>query len=337
MARMATIKDVAELAGVSKSTASYAFNKPHLVKAQTLDRILSAAKELDYQPNIFAQGLASGKAQMIGLLVPDIRYPYNATMAQSIEQTLRDQGYLVVVASTQGDADETIKLMGQLRRRGVGGFILVPSFFGIDSKLLQAIRAMQVGNIPVVVSGFESDDPEIDQVTNQPKKGTHLLISHLIGLGHTKIAMIGTRFSNKRFYGYIESLSSHNIQFRDEYVIETNITPDNVLRGVERLMSLPEPPTAIFGLNDVVALAVQDYCYTHQIEIPHQLSLVAFDYQAMVQRKTPGVTSVVVPVDEIGKLSAELMIERLQNPEKEVAHIELPAQMIVRESTAQAS
>ena len=331
---MATIKDVADLAGVSKSTASYAFNKPHLVKAQTLDRILAAAKELDYQPNVFAQGLASGKTQMIGLLVPDIRYPYNATMAQSIEQTLREQGYLVVVASTQGDSEETIKLMGQLRRRGVGGFILVPSFFGVEPKLLQAIRAMRVGNIPVVISGFESDDPEIDQVTNQPKKGTQLLINHLIGLGHTKIAMIGTRFSNKRFYGYIESLSSHNIQFRDAYVVETNITPDSVLNGIDRLMSLEEPPTAVFALNDVVALAVQDYCYTHQIKIPEELSLVSFDYQAMVQRKTPGVTSVVVPIDEIGKVSADLLLERLHNPEKEVSHMEIPTELVVRESTA---
>ena len=119
---MATIKDVADLAGVSKSTASYAFNKPHLVKQDTLNRILAAAKELDYQPNIFAQGLAGGKTQMIGLLVPDIRYPFNATISQSIEQYLRELGYLVVVASTHGDADETIKLMGQLSRRGVGGF-----------------------------------------------------------------------------------------------------------------------------------------------------------------------------------------------------------------------
>ncbi|MEM8858785.1 MAG: LacI family DNA-binding transcriptional regulator [Chloroflexota bacterium] len=331
---MATIKDVADLAGVSKSTASYAFNKPHLVKADTLNRILEAAKKLDYQPNVFAQGLAGGKTQMIGLLVPDIRYPFNATIAQSIEQTLRELGYLVVVSSTQGDADESIKLMGQLRRRGVSGFIIIPSFFGVNAKLLQAIRAMRVGNIPVIISGFGLDDSEIDQVANQPQKGTQMLVNHLVELGHTQIAYIGTRFSNKRLRGYIETLSKHQILFRDEYVIETDITPSNIREGIERLLSLKQPPTAVFALNDVVALEFQDYCYTHQIEIPQHISLVSFDYQAFVQRKTPGVTSIVSPLEEVGRLSAELMIDRLENPEKEVMHIELPNGLMVRESTA---
>ena len=332
---MATIKDVAELAGVSKSTASYAFNKPHLVKADTLNRILTAAKQLDYQPNVFAQGLAGGKTQMIGLLVPDIRYPFNATIAQSIEQTLRELGYIVVVASTQGDTEETIKLLGQLRRRGVGGFILVPSFFGVSLKLRQALRAMRSGNIPVVIGGFELDEQEIDQVTYQPKKATQILVNHLIELGHQRIAYIGPYFSNRRFFGYIESLSSHQIQFSDEYVVETEITPDGVKNGMDRLMSLPSPPTAVFALNDVVAFAIQDYCYVHQIDIPSELSLVSFDYQALVQRKTPGITSVVVPVDELGRMSADLLLKRLTRPDLEVTHLELAVELLVRESTGQ--
>lgn len=332
---MATIKDVAELAGVSKSTASYAFNKPHLVKADTLNRILAAAKMLDYQPNVFAQGLAGGKTQMIGLLLPDIRYPFNATIAQSIEQTLRELGYIVVIASTQGDTEETIKLLGQLRRRGVGGFILIPSFFGVSLKLLQAIRAMRSGNIPVVIGGYEIDDDEIDQVTYQPKKATQMLVNYLIELEHKQIAYIGPYLSNRRLFGYIEALSNHQISFREEYVIETEITPDGVRNGIDRLMSMDNPPTAVFALNDVVAFAIQDYCYVHQIEIPRQLSLVTFDYQALVQRKTPGITSIVVPVDELGRMSADLLLKRLNNPELEVAHLELPVELKVRESTIQ--
>ncbi|MFK7805164.1 MAG: LacI family DNA-binding transcriptional regulator [Anaerolineae bacterium] len=331
---MATIKDVADLAGVSKSTASYAFNKPHLVKAATLNRILTAAKKLDYQPNVFAQGLAGGKTQMIGLLVPDIRYPFNATLSQSVEQFLRELGYLVIVASTQGDSEEIIKLMGQLRRRGVGGFILVPSFYGVNSKLVQAIRAMRVGNIPVVIGGFEVDNEEIDQVTYQPKQATQLLVNHLIDLGHKKIAYIGPYSSNKRLFGYLESISQHQIPFKEEYVVETDITPDGINQGMNRLMTLDQPPTAIFALNNVVALSIQDYCYSHQISIPQELSIVTFDYQALVQRNTPGLTSAVVPVSEIGRMASELLLQRFNDPVGPISHLELVTELVIRESTS---
>lgn len=330
---MATIKDVADLAGVSKSTASYAFNKPHLVKAGTLNRILAAAKELDYKPNIFAQGLAGGKAQVIGMLVPDIRYPFNATLSQSVEQYLRELGYLIVLASTNGETDETIKMMRQLHQRGVSGFILVPSYFGVNSKLVQTIKTMQIGKIPTVIGGFELDDPEIDQVSFQPKAGTRMLIDHLIDLGHRKIAFIGPYYTSKRLSGYLESISQHQILFREEFVVETDVTPDGVRQGLERLMSLEEPPTAIFSLNDVVALTIQDFCYTHKISIPEQLSVVSFDYQALVQRKTPGLTSVVVPMSDVGRASAELMLKRIQQPDHKVEHIEIEGELSIRSST----
>lgn len=334
---MTTIKDVAERANVSKSTVSYAFNKPHLVSAKTLERILDAAKSLNYEPNIFAQGLAGGKAQMIGLLVPDIRYPFNATIARSIEERLRKDGYIVVVTSTGGTPDEIVTLMGQLRRRGVGGFILVPSYFGVSQELVQAIKALTAGKVPTIVAGYELDDPAIDQVTYQPQRGSREAVDYLVSLGHRDIAYIGARHSAgnviKRYLGYQESLKSHRIPLRPELVIETDVTPAQITEKTDVLLSLPKPPSAIFAFNDVVAFAVLDYCAEHEITIPDSLSLVTFDYQALVQRNTPGITSIVVPVYEVGQVAAELLLERMQNPDGERQQVELPYELVIRETT----
>lgn len=335
---MATIKDVASRAQVAKSTVSYAFNKPHLVKTETLERILQVAQELNYQPNVFAQRLAGGKTQMIGLLVPDIRYPFNATIARGIEDRLRKAGYIVIVTSTDGQPEEIIKLMGQLRGRGVSGFILVPSFYGISPELRQALLALRASNVPVVIAGYRIDDSRIDQVTYRPQAGTREAIDHLVKLGHREIAYIGNRdtetAAKDRILGYQEGLLQHHLPLRQELIIETDVTPAQIKDAMAQLMALPQPPTAVFALNDVVAYAVLDYCYEHQIFVPENLSLVSFDYQALVQRITPGITGVVVPVYEVGQIAANLLLERFKQPEGPCRHPDLPYQFVVRETTA---
>lgn len=334
---MATIQDVAKRAQVSKSTVSYAFNKPNLVSAETLDRILAAARDLNYQPNIFAQGLAGGKTQMIGLLVPDIRYPFNATIARGIEDHLREAGYIVVTSSTGGDIDETITLLGQLHRRGVSGFILVPSFYGIDPKLNQTIETMILAKIPVVVAGYDSGSQRIDQVSYRPQQGATEAVSHLIELGHHDIAYLGARHSEgnaiSRFLGYQASHMKAGIPLRPDLIVETDIEPDHIMRDLTYLFQLQKLPSAIFALNDVVTFAVLDYCYLNNIRIPKDLSIVGFDYQAFVQRRTPRVTSVVVPVYEVGQMAAEILLRRLDKPDLLPSQIDLPYEFVIREST----
>lgn len=334
---MATIKDVAERANVAKSTVSYAFNKPHKVNPDTLARIFEAAKALDYQPNVFAQGLAGGKTQMVGLLVPDIRYPFNATISRGIEDRLREAGYLAITASTDGESAQTAKLMGQLQRRGVSSFIIVPSFFGVNEDLVEASIAMQTRDVPVVIAGFNVGDDRLEQVTFEAQAGGRELVSHLVALGHQDIAYIGGHSDGTdRFLGYKAGLAEHNIALRPELVVQTGINKAQLYLALERLLALPKPPTALFAMNDVAAYAVLDYCAQHTIHIPNDLSLATFDYQALVQRESPGITSVVVPLYEVGRQSAELLLNRFQTPDLPVQQISLPYTFAVRETTGQA-
>ena len=335
---MPTIKDVAERAKVAKSTVSYAFNKPHKVNAETLERILAAAKALNYRPNVFAQGLAGGKTQMVGLLVPDIRYPFNATMARGIEDKLREEGYLAITASTDGDPDQTIQLMGQLHRRGVSGFIIVPSFFGISKELEKAMVALRASNVPIVLAGYQVDDERIDQVSFQAQAASRKIMSHLIEMGHRDIAYIGAHHTQasalSRYFGYQEGLVQHGIALRPELAIETDLTRTQVKNAVAQLLALSKPPTALFAINDVAAYAILDYCQQHNIRIPDDLSLATFDYQAMVQREWPSITAVVIPVYDVGCVSAELLLNRFQTPDIPCQHRSLPFTFAARDTTA---
>lgn len=335
---MTTINDVAERANVSIATVSYAFNKPHLVKAETHERILAAARELNYRPNLFARGLAGGKSQMIGLLVADIRYPFTASVARGIEDVLRTENYLSFISSTDGDMDETIDLLENLHNRGVDGFILVPSYFGVDARLLRTLRSMSIAKIPVIVAGFQLEDDLVDAVTFRPQAATREGVNHLIQLGHRHIAYIGIHhlqgYAVARYLGYQESLLMNQIPLRPELVVETDITPKQVREAMAALFTLTPPPTAVFAETDVVALAVIDFCREQNIRVPEDLSLVTFDYQTLVQRITPAITSVVVSAYEVGQNAAKCLLARQHNPDIPTQHVALNFLFVARETTA---
>ncbi|MCB0037652.1 MAG: LacI family DNA-binding transcriptional regulator [Anaerolineales bacterium] len=339
---MATIYDVAKRANVSPATVSNAFNRPHLIKADTHERILQAARDLNYTPNLFAKALAGGRTQMVGLLVPDIRYPYTATLARGIEDVLTAEGYVSVIASTDGDGEKERRLLQQLHRQGVDGFILVPAQYGLSEETLTAVQQLISKGVPVVLAGERTADERIAYVDFDSQNSTKEALDYLIQLGHRDIAFIGGRYTEgvavSRWLGYQESLLKNRVPLRPELVIETNMTPDDGARALAHLLTLENPPTAVFALNDLLAMGVIDLCYERQIRIPEQLSIVSFDYQPMARRTTPAVTSVVVSTYELGQKAAESLLHLQQPsngaPAASVPQLILPHRLAIRQTTA---
>lgn len=335
---MPTIYDVAKRAKVSPATVSNAFNRPHLIKPATHARILQAAQELDYTPNLFAKALAGGKTQMIALLVPDIRYPYTATVVRGIEEVLSREGYLAAVSSTDGNPAQELRLLEQLQRQGVGGFILVPAQYGLSQETLAALQELSAAGVPVVLAGEQVAEPYLPYVAFHSQAGTRDIVDYLVELGHERIAFVGGRFTTgvavSRWLGYQESLLNNQLTLRPDYVVETDLTPADGARALATLLDLAEPPTAVFALNDLLAMGMLDLCYERHLRLPDQLSLVSFDYQPFARRTTPAVTSVVVPAQEIGQQAAELLIQRQRVPHSPIQQIMVAYRLAIRQTTS---
>ena len=335
---MATIYDIAKLAGVSPATVSNAFNHPDQMKAETRERIMAAAKELDYRPNVNAQALAGGQSQLVSLLIADIRIPYVANLTRGIEDRLAQDDFITVISSTDGNSEKIIDLIDRLKRRGVGGFILVPSKYGVPEKVWQEILRQRELETNIVVAGHELQSNDIPHLAVLGQSTARQLTDHLLKLGHRDIAYL-TGFHSKgeaiwRWLGYQEAMLRHNVPIRPELVVELEGSPQASRLAVERLMALPTPPTAIFAMNDIYARGVIDYIVANQVKVPEELSVVTFDYQVLAQRITPRLTSIVVPAHEVGWQSAELFLAMQNNPNHQPRVVNLQHTFDDRGSTA---
>lgn len=335
---MPTIYDIAQKAGVSPATVSNAFNRPEQMKPETRQRILLAAEELGYQPNVAARSLAGGQSQLVGLLIADIRIPYVANVTRGIEDRLAEEGYIAVVSSTDGNSQKTVDLMRRLKQRGVGGFILVPAKYGVPDEVWKEVKALEAVGTNIIVAGHELQSEDIAHLAVQGQATAKILTDHLIELGHKDIAFL-TGFHSRgeaiwRWFGYQEAMMRKGISIRPELVRELEGTPQASREAVEELMALPKPPTAIFAMNDVYARGVVDYVVANNVRVPEELSVVTFDYKVLAQRITPRLSSIVVPAYDMGWQSAELFLSLEADPENAKRVIILNHQFEDRGSTA---
>ena len=334
---MATIYDIAKLAGVSPATVSNAFNRPEQMKVETRQRILNAAQELGYQPNINAQALAGGKSQLVGLLIADIRIPYVANVTRGIEDRLAKEGFIAVVSSTDGNSDKTIDLMRRLKMRGVGGFILVPALYGVTEKVKQEVHQQLKNGANIIVAGHELQSDEIAHLAVRGQTTARELTDHLLNLGHRDIAFLSGFHSRGeaiwRWLGYQEAMLSHEVSIRPDLVVELENSPVASRLAVQKLMSLSNPPTAIFAMNDIYARDVIDYVVANRVRVPEDLSIVTFDYQVLAQRITPRLSSIVVPAYDVGWQAAELFLALQADRNHQPRVVNLPHKFEDRGST----
>ena len=335
---MATIYDVAKLAKVSTATVSNAFNRPEQMKPETRERIMFAAQSLGYSPNINAQALARGRSTIVGLLVSDIRMPLAANVSRGVEDKLTEAGYMPMIVSTDGDASRTISLIDKLVAHGACGFIITPAEFGIPDEVRSRLMTLHTKNLAVVVAGYDLDTSRLNYVAIRGQVSAKDLTRHFIDLGHRDIAYLGNYFSRglavRRWLGFQEAMLGCHIHVRPDLVIQTKPTPVASYNATAQLMSLPTPPTAILAMNDIYARGVIDYVTKHSIEVPTQLSIGTYDYQALAQRTTPRMTSISISSYQLGWQSAEFFLNILADPQAKPRREIIEYKLEIRETTA---
>lgn len=328
---MITIKDIARAAGVSHSTVSRALRGDSRITPDTTERILKLADEMGYVPNSIAQSLNSQQTLTIGLLVTTIADPVVADFVEGAEAAAQDQGYSIFISTSRNDPQREISIVETFQRRRVDGMILVASRTGERSVLLP--EQIQVPLVVLDSEELESDHPSVD-VDNVG--GASLAVQHLLDLGHQRIGYIGATnrlLTNiKRLSGYTQALKNAGIPSNPAWIINPT-TDDDIERGyIGAEHCIAAGTTAIFCYNDQTAIGAINACYSQDISVPKQLSIVGYDDVRAASYAIPPLTTVRQPLQTMGRRSIEILLDLLNKrpAQSERLHCEL----IVRESTA---
>ena len=333
---MATMKDVAQRAGVSPSTVSHVINETRFVSQQLRDRVLHAMSELNYQPSAVARSLRTKKTQVVALVIPDITNPYFPEVARGVQDVAEENEYSVILCNTDRVRGRELRFLKALRGQWVDGLILNPS--EVTSGDLQDLQDAQ---IPVVLIGSQIDHPDLDVVMVDNVQGAYDAVSHLIDLGHRRIGLVGGQRAassgEQRFQGYIRALADHDIPVDEEIITEGRFTREGGYESMKRLLALQSPPTAVFASSDVMAIGALMAIQEQGLQVPNDVSLVGFDDIAEASTTTPKLTTVSQPKYQTGEVAAQLLFDRVEGASPgERQKIVLSHQLVIRDSTAHA-
>ncbi len=331
---MANIYDVARSAGVSTGTVSRFLNGNGYVSEAARERIKLAIQELGFTPSSIARGLTSKRTHMIGVVVSDLLNPYIPEVVRSIQDYFDEAGYCALIYNTDGLGKREARALKLLYERRVDGLIIMPPETPEGNK--QIFELHQQG-LPIVLIGRNLDTESIDRVSTDTYLGAIDAINHLVGLGHTRIAFIagaGQNVASGRRRGYRDGLLQAGIPFDEQLIIQGPLTREGGIMAIQQLLQLPDPPTAVFSVNDIIAIGVLQEAQRRGIRVPEDLSLVGFDDIAAASYTQPPLTTIAQPMALLGRTVAEILLARIEQGKTLPAQeIRLPCRLIVREST----
>ncbi|RKX77895.1 MAG: LacI family transcriptional regulator [Spirochaetes bacterium] len=329
---MATIQDVARLAGVSIATVSRVINNsPHKVNRETRGRVLKVIQDLGYRPNALAKSLLNKKTMTIGVIIPDISNPYYAEILRGIQDVAEEHGYAVTIQNTDRNQERIIKQIYLLREKLADGIIFSGGIIhGFGP--LSALREMR--EKVVVIGRHEVDFPAV-RVDNIG--GATQAIQHLIDLGHRKIGFIGGSAMSTtvmdRLTGYRNALAQNGYRPDEELIKEANFTPESGYTVAKAMLSQSNRPTAVFAANDQMAFGVIKAAREIGLHVPDELAVVGFDDIPLSYYFEPPITTVKIPRYELGVAAMQMLIDLINGNNFE-RNRWFKTELLVRGSTA---
>lgn len=328
----ATIKDVAAKAGVSISTVSKVISGNYPVSEKTRKKVLKVIKELNYQPNLTARSLVLKKTHTIGVVLPDIHGEFFSEIIKGIDKKAREFGYHVLLTSSHSDLKELDEVLISLLNGRVDGLIIMnPTLKSVyvESRLLR--------KVPLVLLNCCGEIQNADVILIDNYAGAYNLTKHLIKHGHKKIAVITGPSDNldsiERLRGYKDALRESGIEPSPELEFQGDFTESSGYEIMKTILSLPDKPTAVFALNDDMAIGAIQYSKKAGIRIPSDIAIAGFDDIPMASYIHPSLTSVHVPIDRAGILAAEKLFERIEKgSQAKFTKVVLETTLVVRES-----
>jgi LacI family transcriptional regulator len=333
--RSVTRDDVAKLAGVSVATVSYVLNNgPRQVRPETRAKVLEAVETLGYRPSAVARSLRTNKTFTVGLIVTDILNPFHSAVAKAVEEAARDVGYTLVLCNSDEDDEQELTYLRVLESKRVDGIILVPTG-GNVSYLQDMIR--KHWNLVLLDRSLAS--LQTDSVVMDNRQGAFDAVSHLIGLGHRRIALLGAPSNltpgRERQRGYQDALSAAGIPLDPSLIFEASFKAKCALDSVRALLDASPRPTAIFVANNLLALDIMRVVRERGLSVPDDIALCVFDDVEYYSLMSPTITAVGYSIRDLARAGFRLLLERMteQGMIDTPRHEVVPCRLTIRQST----
>lgn len=333
MNQRVTIEQVARAAGVSTATVSRVLSKPDVVRARTLERVLGTVRRLDYQPVAAARALASGRTKTVGCVIPTLDHAIFARSTQALQTTLSLAGYQLLVASYEYQPAVELEVVRALQQRDVDAMVLV----GTDHA--PALwKALLNWDKPSFLTW--SCDERLPSLGFDNEGAARLATAHLLGLGHRHIGVISglTAHNDRarsRIKGVRQALEAAGLGLSNDLITEQTLNLKGGALGLRALMSASLRPTALFCGNDLLAAGALLEAQRMGLNVPGQLSICGIDNHELAEALNPGLTTISLPTQDLGRLTAHHVLSALAG-QAFPAQLFLPFELLVRGSTARA-
>ena len=329
-----TITEVAKHAGVALSSVSRVLNNHADVSSSMRDRVLSAAAELGYKPNLLASGLRSGSTHTVGFLISDISNPLFGNITWGAERTLDLAGYSMILANSEGDPERDVRMIRLLKQRRVDGLILSVA----DDRTTSTSNELNDVSIPIVLVDRQLEDmPNAPAILTNHSAGVRAGTEHLLALGHRRIALLtgpeSLRPSRDRASGInsaFEATGAHHDRFLRRHIDFSAAAGTSTLL---ELLGSPDPPTAVICGSNVILVGVLRALKYRELKVGTDIALIACDDIPLTELHDPPITVIARDTTRIGELSASLLISLMNDPSNHPRNVILPTRLIVRDST----
>jgi len=330
----ATIRDIAKILGISKSTVSRALNNHYDVSQETARKVRELAEKIDYQPNLLAQHLKQQRTNTIGVLVPETVNRFTARALAGIQEVADHAGFNVMICqSNETLATEQNNLKSLIANRADGLLISVSRKTDRHEHFQYAIDKA----VPIVFFDRVVEDLNASQVFSDNYEISFHGTEHLLAQGCRRIAYIAgsqhLHIYRNRLNGYMDALKKHHIPISESLIVYTNYASNDVANYTRRLFSLRQKPDGIFALNDMAALEIISILRKRGLKIPEDVAVLGFNNENICGLIEPTLSSIDHPAFEMGVAAAEILFKQIAN--KEIPHEKrmIKSRLVIREST----
>ncbi|WP_455916689.1 ribose operon transcriptional repressor RbsR [Pantoea agglomerans] len=311
---MATMKDVARLAGVSTSTVSHVINNNRFVSDAVREKVTTAISQLNYAPSALARSLKLNQTRTIGMLLTASSNPFYSEVVRGVERSCYERGYSLVLCNTDGDENRMNRSLETLLQKRVDGLLIMCT----ESHIPSVEILTRYPSIPSVMMDWSPFDGGSDIIQDNSLLGGEMATRYLISRGYTRIACIAgpqdKTPARLRLEGFHQAMEQAGLPVLPGYIVAGDLEFEGGYNAMNQLLALNPLPQAVFTSNDAMAVGVYHALYQAGLSVPQDIAVIGYDDIELARYMTPPLTTIHQPKDELGELAIDTLLHRLAEP-----------------------